>query len=125
MSPFTVVQDCGCLLNITNGRVELNPNTLPGSVATYSCNQGHTRIGELLGPVRVGHGVVLSQLAVRQSCICICLWWALRNKYCSSGTAAHYCGQLFLLSFLLACLFILTKCSLSNYGFIDASFFYI
>jgi len=46
MSPFTVVQDCGCLLNITNGRVELNPNTLPGSVATYFCNQGHTRIGD-------------------------------------------------------------------------------
>jgi len=46
MSPFTVVQDCGCLLNIINGRVELNPNTLEGSVATYICNEGHTRIGD-------------------------------------------------------------------------------
>jgi len=46
MSPFTVVQDCGCLPDITNGRVELNPNTLPGSVATYSCNQGHSLIGD-------------------------------------------------------------------------------
>jgi len=46
MSPFTDVQDYGCLLNIINGRVELNPNTLEGSVATYICNQGHTRIGD-------------------------------------------------------------------------------
>ena len=46
MSPFTDVQDCGCLLNIINGRVELNPNTLPGSVATYICSEGHTRIGD-------------------------------------------------------------------------------
>ena len=35
------VQDCGCLPDITNGQVELNPNTLQDSVATYSCNVGY------------------------------------------------------------------------------------
>ena len=40
-SPSTDVQGCGCLPDIINGQVVLNPNTLQDSVATYSCNVGH------------------------------------------------------------------------------------
>ena len=46
MFPSTAVEDCGCLLNITNGQVDLNPNTLQGSVATYTCNVGHELSGD-------------------------------------------------------------------------------
>ena len=32
-------------MNITNGLVDLNPNTLQGSVATYTCSVGHELSG--------------------------------------------------------------------------------
>ena len=46
-STSTDIEDCGPLPNIQNGRVELNPNTLENSTASYFCDEGHQLIGDM------------------------------------------------------------------------------
>ena len=41
------IRDCGPLPNIPNGRVELNPNTLENSTASYICDEGHDLNGDM------------------------------------------------------------------------------
>ena len=84
-STYIDIEDCGPLPNIQNGRVELNPNTLENSTASYFCDEGYELIGDM------------SRTCQRQNAMWngtepICrsksYSWLLSKKYTSQGSTS-------------------------------------
>lgn len=46
MISLSIAVDCGPLNNIPNGQVSISPNTLLGSIATYSCDKYYKLVGK-------------------------------------------------------------------------------
>ena len=91
-SPSTDVQDCGCLPNVTNGQVELNPNTLQDSVANYSCNVGHELSGAATLTCDMGTWSGDEPTCNRKSVMHILyLCWALRDWCYIGGISDQHC----------------------------------
>jgi len=90
-SPSTDVQGCGCLPDITNGQVVLNPNTLQDSVATYSCNVGHELSESATRTCDMGTWSGAEPTCNRKSIMHIYLWWALRDWCYIGGISAQHC----------------------------------
>ena len=92
-SPSTAVQDCGCLLDVTNGMVVLSPNTLQDSVASYTCDAGHLLIGDSTRTCSSGTWSG-SEPTCRKSALHTYLWWEL------DCAQIHYGGRVIIFAFI-------------------------
>ena len=73
MANIVDIEDCGPLPNIPNGRVELDPNTLENSTASYICDEGYDLIGDM------------SRTCQRQNAM-----WSGTEPTCTSKSLALY-----------------------------------
>ena len=102
MSPSTAVQDCGCLLDVTNGMVVLSPNTLQNSVASYTCDAGHLLIGDSTRTCSSGTWSG-SEPTCRKSALHTYLWWefGMREYLLKIVHKYIYGGRIIIFAFTL------------------------